>query len=176
MKTWHKLVTSLLFSGLILMYGCVNHGQPGIGLPDIPNYHRVDARVDRGGLPTEYGYKMLKANNVMLVVDLTKGGETNPKESKWAVDNQIVYVHIPLSGIYAPSKADIDRILSILINTPGRVMVHCLRGKDRTGLIIACYRQKLYHMDPADSQVEADLYGMSPFELCMKWFIAHYER
>jgi len=78
-----------------------------------------------------------------------------------------------LNGLHAPSKADVEKILTAIdveIKAGGKVFVHCQYGADRTGTIIACYEIRR-GMSNSDACNEADFYGMSKFEFGMRHFI-----
>src|SRR3979409_1127494 len=49
------------------------------------------------------------------------------------------YVNIPMHGVVAPSDDQIAKVLALL-DADSPVFVHCKRGADRTGAVIACYR------------------------------------
>ena len=75
------------------------------------------------------------------------------------------YVNIPMTGLTPPTEAEITRILEILEdNTTGGVFVHCKRGADRTGVVIASYRIDHDHWANARALSEAKACGMSFFE------------
>jgi tyrosine-protein phosphatase SIW14 len=51
------------------------------------------------------------------------------------------YVHLEFQGGVTPTQEQIEKALSVLEDrTQAPVFVHCHEGKDRTGMIIACYR------------------------------------
>jgi hypothetical protein len=51
------------------------------------------------------------------------------------------YVHLEFHGEVIPTQEQIEKALSVLEDrTQAPVFVHCHEGKDRTGMIIACYR------------------------------------
>jgi len=87
----------------------------------------------------------------------------------------IRYVLVPLSGLAAPSPRDISKLLDLLdseANWP--VFVHCQRGSDRTGTVIACYRIAHDHWDNRKALAEAQSFGMSRAEIAMRHFILHF--
>jgi protein tyrosine/serine phosphatase len=75
----------------------------------------------------------------------------------------------------APSDADVAKALAIL-NDPaaGPVFVHCRRGADRTGTILACYRISHDHWKNQSALKEARDLGMRFFEWAMQNYVIHY--
>ena len=85
------------------------------------------------------------------------------------------YVSIPMRGMSTPTDRQISDALKLL-NDPasGPVFVHCRRGADRTGAVIACYRIGHDHWDTAKAQDEANNFGMSLFQLAIRRYVARY--
>jgi tyrosine-protein phosphatase SIW14 len=82
------------------------------------------------------------------------------------------YVNIPLKGMAAPSAQDVAKILGHFADTKsGPVFVHCRRGADRTGTVIACYRISHDHWDNKKALAEARQNGMSWIERAMQHYV-----
>jgi tyrosine-protein phosphatase SIW14 len=62
----------------------------------------------------------------------------------------------------------------ILLNPSSKIYVHCLRGKDRTGTVVACYRIQHDGWDNERALAEAKGYGMSRLEVAMQSYILHF--
>jgi tyrosine-protein phosphatase SIW14 len=83
------------------------------------------------------------------------------------------YISVPMTGLAAPSEAQISQILGILegdhsgsdhSGDSGAVFVHCKRGADRTGVVIASYRIDHDGWDNVRALQEAKARGMAPFQ------------
>jgi protein tyrosine/serine phosphatase len=142
--------------------------------PGLPNFHQVDDRVYRGARPTPEGLKSLPALGIKTVIDL-RGGDFREKQTLEALG--IRYVNVPMSGFRAPTDRQIARILALL-ETPdfsaAPVFVHCKRGKDRTGTVIACYRIKHQGWDNRKALSEARSFGMGASEVAMQRYILRF--
>jgi tyrosine-protein phosphatase SIW14 len=85
------------------------------------------------------------------------------------------YLSVPFKGMSAPSDAQIEQVLGLLgDSTSGPVFVHCRRGADRTGTVIACYRIFHDHWQNKDALSEAKHYGMSFIETAMQHYVKNF--
>jgi len=138
----------------------------------VRNFGEVSPNILRGGLPTDEALRELKATGVNVIVDLRENGPTSLREKHLAEELGMRYEHIPLSSFGAPTREDMKRALGLLLGDPkAKIYVHCLRGKDRTGTVIACYRIQHDRWDPQKALEEAKSYGMSSLEWRMQAFI-----
>src|ERR1017187_6228347 len=146
--------------------------------PAVPNFHQVDAHVYRGAQPSEAGLESLVRLGIKTIVDLRDGEAHTSAEQRAVEALGMRYVSIPMRGLSAPSDDQISRALALL-DTPGSsgwpVFVHCKRGADRTGTVIACYRITHDHWAGGKALTEARLHGMSRVEFGMQQYILHYK-
>src|SRR5580658_3441653 len=111
----------------------------------IKNFYQVDQNVYRGAQPTEDGFKYLAKIGVKTVIDLRAADQRSESEESMVTAAGMKYVNVPMTGLAAPTQAQISTILGILEGNhsegaSGAVFVHCKRGADRTGVVIASYR------------------------------------
>ena len=105
----------------------------------VPNFHKVDDQVYRGAQPSTEGFQNLAKLGVKTVLDLREADSRSTAEKKVVEAAGMRYVNIPLRGMAAPSAQDVAKILGHFADTKsGPVFVHCRRGADRTGTVIAC--------------------------------------
>jgi len=141
----------------------------------VRNFGQVNAALFRGGEPSSVGIEELGAMGVKTVIDLRQHGAETETEKKAAEKLGMKYVNFPLAELSAPTKAQVDELLAMLSRSDiGPVFIHCRRGKDRTGTIIACYRIQHDHWTNTRALAEAQSYGMSLFERGMRAYIAHF--
>lgn len=144
-------------------------------LPGIKNFDQVDTRVYRGAQPTPEGIRQLANLGVKTVVDLRETGERSKKEQRIVTGNGMRYINVPMSGLTPPTSEEITKILNLLEDlSSGPVFVHCLRGADRTGAVIAAYRIDYEKWDNGRALKDAKAHGMSPFQLPRENFIRNF--
>ena len=143
----------------------------------LPNFHRVSARLFRGGRPTREGMAALEQLGVRTIVDLRDRSGISFVDRKRARAHGIRYHRIPLGKLRGPTRAAMARILRILADPEsGPVYVHCRRGSDRTGTVIACHRIANEGWTAEAAIAEAREFGMIKIEFLKRVFIRRFYR
>ncbi len=144
--------------------------------PDgVGNFHKVDDHVYRGAQPTTQGFENLAKLGIKIVVDLREPGDRSHGEERVVTGDGMRYVPVPMKGMHAPPGASVAQVLNLLEDSSaGPVFVHCRRGADRTGSVIACYRIEHDHWQNDKALAEARSLGMSWIEKAMQHFILNY--
>lgn len=168
MRHGRRICILLLLIGLPLFSDPTVHG--------IGNFHQVDGHVFRGAQPTGEGIRDLAKNGVKLVIDLRESGRRSAAEEAAVTAAGMRYVNIPMSGLTPPTNAETAQILQLLEDSStGPVFVHCLRGADRTGAVIAAYRIHHDHWENARALREAIADGMSFFQYPRQAYIRNFK-
>lgn|GEM_PF-6456862 len=135
-------------------------GGPGAAPSDLPNLGHVTPTLLRGGQPTAEGLRRLAAMGVRVVVNLRR--ETAPDAGEQALVESLgmQYVAIPMHGVWAPTDAELAAALSVLCAHRGEaVFVHCRRGAERTGVVVAAARIAFQGWTVRDARAEMDAFG-----------------
>jgi len=165
-------LVSHLFAPLVV-FGPILAAQQPAG---VPQFHRVNEHVYRGAQPSTQGLYSLASLGVKTIIDLREGGSRSAAERKVVEAAGMRYVSVPLSGYSAPTDWQVSTLLALLNDeSAGLVFVHCRRGIDRTGTIIACYRIAHDHWDNRKALDEAERNGMSWAEIAMKHYVLGYK-
>src|SRR5260370_1219646 len=131
----------------------------------VPNFHTVNDHLYRGAQPTIEGFGNLAKLGVKTIVDLREAGERSLAEQKVVEAAGMRYVSVPMRGFQAPTTSQISQVFALLHDiSAGPIFVHCLRGADRTGTVVACYRIEHDHWDNSKALTEARTFGMSWLE------------
>lgn len=163
----------LAFVGVCLVGALPATSQDSAGLP---NFHRVNAQLFRGAQPTPEGIAKLRKLGVRTVLDLRGAGERSQTEKKLVEDLGMHYVSVPMRGMHTPDPGQIAKVLRIMNDqSAGPVFVHCRRGADRTGTVIAIYRITHDGWENAEALAEARSLGMSRFEWAMQHYVRDYQ-
>jgi len=160
----------LLATGL----STVGFADTTVSIKGIPNFHVVNEKVLRGGQPTGSGFRNLADMGVKTVIDLQEEGDRAHDEKKLVKALGMDYVNIPMKGMTTPTDKQISHALKAL-DKDGPVFIHCKRGADRTGVVIACYRVKHDGWDNQEALSEARNYGMSWYQFPLQRYVKSYE-
>jgi len=121
------------------------------------------------------GLRRLKDLGVKTVVNLRGEDGHTRAESEEAHSLGLRYYSIALPGFSRPKDEETGRVLGIINNPQNQpVFIHCRRGKDRTGTIVACYRISHDGWTAARAKDEARRYGLGWVEIGMKHYIDKY--
>ena len=143
--------------------------------PGVPNFHKVNDGLYRGGQPSRQGFESLAKLGVKTVLDLRIPEGQSNGEKKIVESLGMHYIHLPLHGGTTPTQNDIDRAFAVLLDSAqAPVFVHCREGKDRTGMIIACYRISHDGWTNMRALAEAKSYAFREIKSAMEKYIKEY--
>ena len=144
---------------------------------ELPNFHQINARLYRGGQPHEGALRQLAARGVNTIINLRDDDERASDEGREAQAAGLRYFNIPFGRLGRPTDEQMKHVLA-LINAPenGVVFVHCAKGQDRTGTVVAIYRITHDHWTGEQAKNEAEHYGMKFWQRGMKDYIQDYYR
>jgi tyrosine-protein phosphatase SIW14 len=130
----------------------------------IINFGQVSPTLFRGGQPSTQGYRALKQMGVGLVVSfrVEKGDTTMERR---AVEAQgMRFVSLPWRAWDGPSDENVRQFLALLASNPDtKVFVHCQQGRDRTGTMVALYREAVEHWCASSAVSEMKAYHYHHF-------------
>jgi tyrosine-protein phosphatase SIW14 len=110
-------------------------------LRGLPNFGKVTENLYRGAQPTPDGFNVLHAMNVGMVINFRDEQVEATEEQQRVESLGMKYVKIPWDADHEPSSAQVVEFLNMVRTNPNtKIFVHCRRGADRTGVMVAAYR------------------------------------
>jgi protein tyrosine/serine phosphatase len=123
------------------------------------NFGRVTDNLYRGGQPTSDGFQTLHTMGVGIVVNFREEGTEVTTEKRQVESLGMKSVDIPWSANRDPSSAQVIEFLDLVRANPDtKIYVHCRRGADRTGVMVAAYRIAVEHKPVAEAVSEMHHY------------------
>ena len=139
---------------------------------DVCNFHQVDTQLYRGGRPRSSAYPKLVEIGVRTIVNLEEQEFAEVEKAAideinlgLAPDKQIQFVSFPIG----PAEIDeegvsherLRELFGEIQNAKKPIFLHCYHGKDRTGAIVALYRQLMDQKSMPEAYEEAYHYRFS---------------
>ena len=145
---------------------------------DLPNFHKINENLYRGGQPTAEGIKRLAALGVKTIITFRDMREKIRREKQLAEENGLQFIHLHLSNWFAAKDDEIHHIIEVIRNPELQpVFIHCKRGADRTGTIAAVHRMMFDGWTVHEANREAKTHGIGWWQVWMKDYIkAYYQR
>lgn len=132
----------------------------------IENFSQVTQTLFRGAQPSVAGFTQLRDMGVGIIVNFRDEAGETADEKKQIESLGMKYVGIPWSGRQNPSNAQIIQFLDLVrANPQAKIFVHCQRGADRTGTMIAAYRIAVEHQTVAKAVSEMHQFHYDHFWL-----------
>ncbi len=144
---------------------------------ELPNFFKVSERLYRGGQPKTGGVKKLAEIGIKTIINLRGTDEMTRAEEAEAKAAGLSYFNIPMPGLSRPTHEQISRVMEIVnAQESGPVFIHCKRGSDRTGTVVAIYRILRDGWTADKALTEAKRFGLSWMEFGMKDYVSDYYR
>jgi protein tyrosine/serine phosphatase len=125
----------------------------------LSNAARVSSTLYRGAQPRAEAFPELKKLGIGVIVDFRDGTQNINWEKKFVDAEGMTFVSIPWSAHNAPSRETVIAFFSALRDNSGKkIFVHCERGADRTGTMIALYRIIYDHWTPDQAVAEMNAF------------------
>lgn len=127
-----------------------------VSLPGLPSIGRVAPGIFRGAQPEPEGYATLKAIGIRTVVNFRqRHGEREAVEAAG-----MRYIEIPMSFFTKADPAVVRKALSVMTDPANQpVFLHCSRGVDRVGVVVAVYRMEVDGWSKEEAEAEMDALG-----------------
>ena len=163
------------YLGLLFVIAFAGFAQAQSDNQDLPNFHQVNAKLYRGGQPSNSGISKLAAMGVKTIIDLRGDDDRADIELSRARTAGMKFINIPLNNWFGPKNEKIEKILAEIEKPENQpVFVHCKRGADRTGTVVAVYHITRDGWTGQAANDEAKKYGFGWWQIWMKDYIGDY--
>jgi tyrosine-protein phosphatase SIW14 len=136
------------------------------------NFYAVDeGLVYRGSRPTHEGVEELAGMSIHTILDLEDNTKVVEEESDLARALGMKEVAAPLPSRTQPDVESVQLALDTLADSTNMpIFIHCAKGRDRTGMIVALHRIFNEGWDAHDAMDEMEAHGFDNTLLAMKEF------
>ena len=173
MKSLKYKLSVLLFAAFVSSQN--GNAQTKVSDKDLPNFSQVNSTFYRGAQPTENGVKELAKMGVKTIIDLRGEDKLSEEEAVWAKNAGVKFVSVNLSNWFKPKTADIESVIKQVDAAENQpVFVHCKRGADRTGTVVAIYRISHDNYTAKQATDEAKKFDFGWWQFWMKDYINDY--
>ena len=109
----------------------------------LPHFHTVSkGTLYRSGQPRGIGLAWVKHYGIRTLINLrSPDSDGTPEEKEFAAENGLNFHNFPIGSSHDEIEETVERFLAIAddkSNWP--ILVHCSRGKERSGVLSAIYR------------------------------------
>jgi tyrosine-protein phosphatase SIW14 len=144
---------------------------------DMPRLSKINDNFYRGGQPTESGIAELKKLGIKTIINLRTTGADVAKEENAAKNVGLNFINVPLNNWLKPKNSEVKNVLDLINDKNNQpIFLHCKRGSDRTGTIVAAYRISFENWTGDDAVKEAKTFGFGWWQVWMKEYIEDYYR
>ncbi len=123
--------------------------------------------------PKAFG-KYAKTHGITTVLNLRTDQVRKPswQRQKKEIEKQgCAVVSIPMRGFAYPTPQQVSALLEFFSTTKGPILIHCRRGRDRTGTVAALWRIEYEGADYREAQKELTFWRHGHVGLPMKRFL-----
>ncbi|MBI2105108.1 MAG: tyrosine-protein phosphatase [Candidatus Omnitrophica bacterium] len=177
-----KKLSAIAVTGLlsVVAAGCAssNHkNHPASSASAIPlnHFYQVDPHLYRGAQPTPEGFRRLADMGVKTIVNLRAQGKMRRAEERKLVESLgMRWVSLPMRSYWRPNDTQVQAFLELVADSSRQpVFIHCQKGEDRTGSLVAAYRIAQQGWTPERAYAEALTLGLAAWNPFMRSLILY---
>ncbi len=144
------------------MQGEVEHqrhpfAEPRNDIPGLSNFALVGPGLYRSAQPDARGFSAAKQLGIKTIINI-RWAKSDIEELKGL---GLRYVHISFSALY-PEDEDVIAFLQVMQDSANHpALIHCQRGADRTGMMVAIYRHVVQGWPMERAKKEMPIFGFA---------------
>ena len=129
----------------------------------LPNFGKVNAQLYRGGQPTEAGLRQLAQMGIKTVVNLREENRSALEGERHLTESLgMRWMHLPMRAYWKPSDRQMRDFFKLTSDASARpIFLHCRRGRDRAGVMVAAYHVVVEGWNPHAAYKDALAHGMT---------------
>lgn len=131
----------------------------------LQNFGVVTQGLYRSAQPDQHGFSVIRQLGVNVVCKLSRDDEFPNAQEVQELHGVNVMINADYP-VWSPDRVYTERLVGEIadIMTAGhRVLIHCMKGRDRTGLLCAAYALIVLKEPLEDVMREFNSYGNTPF-------------
>lgn len=159
----------LLILVVLFFFGCnkkpsdVDHNYvpPETSVVDAQfNFHIVSPGVWRSAQPDSTAFTKMKKHGLKTIINLRGDKANEIEECRIAKNLDLNFFSFPMDARVPQDTEYLREILNIVTDSSNQpVLIHCLGGKDRSGLIVGLYEKEYLHKSFDEIKKEMIMYG-----------------
>jgi len=133
------------------------------------NFVQVSPGVYRGARPDRAALERMAGMSIRTIINLEDDAAAIEEERVWAEELGLTQVVTSMTGLDNPSNREVAGVLGVLADKQNHpVFVHCMKGMDRTGAIIALHRIFNEGWSASEARAEMMHHGFNNVLLTMR--------
>ncbi len=120
-----------------------------VGKSKISNFYRVDHKLYRSAQLKEDDFKELYRMGIYRVLNLQQHHHDQDEIGSLPIEEYRVQM-----SVFAPKYDDLVKAIRYIEQSDTPVLVHCMKGSDRTGTVVAAYRIAIHNWSKEDAVKE----------------------
>ncbi len=166
MKIRFAIILILL---VIIFFGCNkkpsdaddNYIPPETSVVDAQfNFHIVSPGVWRSAQPDSAAFAKMKIHGLKTIINLRGDKANEIEESRISENLDLNFFSFPMDSRVKQDTGYLREILNVVTDSSNQpVLIHCLGGKDRSGLIVGLYEKEYLNRSFEEIKKEMIMYG-----------------
>ncbi len=136
------------------------------------NFAQVSDGIFRGARPDQAALETFAQRSYRTILDLEDDDEAIAQERAWAEPLGLNFIVESMSGMSNPGETQMRQALAVLADPSSRpIYVHCAKGQDRTGAVIALHRVFNEGWSARDAVAEMSAHGFNDALRTLKEYV-----
>lgn len=151
---------------ILVLFICFGFGFEVLaGMPK--KFYRIDEHFYRSARPEREDVDFLRSIGIKTVIDLEWFlFRKIDKEREYITEAGMNFLHYPIGTLSTPKREDLLALVRYIADRRNQpVLIHCMTGSDRTGIVAAAYRILVqgWPVEVAVDEMRRDSFGHKKF-------------